>query len=641
MAVTTNFINKPLNPRGNDQSPKGYNRAALYSGKALDFDGVNDKLTTPNISVQSSNVWTYSFYWNLQDASQTGYIFDARTSSVGYTLYYYANDNNLDLFQSTGGNNFSSTTFEAGQWYHIALSSNGTNVGLYVNGQFVENIAGAIQTYSSTGDLYISSSHVSSVYAEHILSNLKIFNTALTAAQVADLYNNPEKIVPTGVEDTALKLYLPMMEGAGTTCYDGSGGGNHGTINGASHVSGVGAPVSQTAVIDWNKGSNLIIRSEELENSSWVKSNLTVTSNQIESPNGNDDAEQLSEQAISGVHYVGQSIASASAGTYTFSCFLKEGTQRYGGFRAVTNGFTNRHFVLLDLSDGSVASTNTVGSGITWTYNVETLSNGWYRLSITGTHSSGNIDISIAPSDSASPTYSLGLPAYLATNKNIYAWGAQVEQASSVGPYIRTGATAQTSDVLLPQGLTTGRDITGVNLFENVRKQGALNLDGNSWAEVHDNESLDFGTGSFTLEAWAKVKFVNNGSSYNVVMTLGGNASSAGNASIAVVSGLTIAGIYNNLASGSSTLIEADWIHIVFSYDQTNATLYINGSQVDQDARTAVDITNDLVKMIGRDTTGVRYYNDQIAQPRIYNRALTAAEVLQNYNSGKSIYTNS
>jgi hypothetical protein len=68
---------------------------------------------------------------------------------------------------------------------------------------------------------------------------------------------------------------------------------------------------------------------------------------------------------------------------------------------------------------------------------------------------------------------------------------------------------AQTSnpEVLLPQGLTTGRDITGVNLFENVRKQGALNLDGNSWAEVHDNASLDFGTGSFTLEAWVK-KFV-------------------------------------------------------------------------------------------------------------------------------------
>ena len=42
MAVQTTLVNKPLNPRGNDQSPLAYNRAKLFSGKALDFDGVND-----------------------------------------------------------------------------------------------------------------------------------------------------------------------------------------------------------------------------------------------------------------------------------------------------------------------------------------------------------------------------------------------------------------------------------------------------------------------------------------------------------------------------------------------------------------------------------------------------------------------
>jgi hypothetical protein len=86
------------------------------------------------------------------------------------------------------------------------------------------------------------------------IAGFKIFNTALTAAQVADLYNNPEKVVPTGVDNTALKLWLPMMEGAGTTAYDGSGNGNHGTISGATYVNGIGAPVAQSAVMDWNKG---------------------------------------------------------------------------------------------------------------------------------------------------------------------------------------------------------------------------------------------------------------------------------------------------------------------------------------------------------------------------------------------------
>ena len=46
MGVTTTQTNKPFNPRGNDQSPLAFNRAKLFSGKALDFDGVNDYVAT-------------------------------------------------------------------------------------------------------------------------------------------------------------------------------------------------------------------------------------------------------------------------------------------------------------------------------------------------------------------------------------------------------------------------------------------------------------------------------------------------------------------------------------------------------------------------------------------------------------------
>ena len=171
-----------------------------------------------------------------------------------------------------------------------------------------------------------------------------------------------------------------------------------------------------------------------------------------------------------------------------------------------------------------------------------------------------------------------------------------------------------------------------------MRKQGALNLDGNSWAEVHDNASLDFGTGSFSLEAWARVKYVNDGSSYNAILTLGGNAAS--DTSLSITSSLEMRFEYAGDSSAVSSSTEGDWVHIVGTYDETNATFYIDGSQADQDARTATDITNALVKQIGRDSTSNRFYNDQIAQPRIYNRALTAEEVQRNYNAGKNIYTN-
>ena len=641
MAVTTTQTNKPINPRGNDQSPKGYNRAALYSGKALDFDGVNDLVTTSyTTGFTGAQEFTYCVYINA-DTNQQSQAIVHGNENVGWglqSLQVRTETNGIRFFAGTGSSSTSyvdSEAIETNKWYFVVGTHTPTENKIYLNGVLSATATAGSLTNAPQAISIGGYPNYSSLFNGEI-SSPKIFNTALTAAQVADLYNNPEKVVPTGVDNTALKLWLPMQEGAGTTAYDGSGNGNHGTISGATWTHGIGAPVSQTAVISWNKGTNLLTRSEELENSSWAQSNLTVTSNQIESPNGNDDAEQLTEQAISGVHYVGQSISSASAGTYTFSAFLKQGTQRYGGFRAVTNGFTNRHFVLLDLSDGSVASTNTVGSGITWTYNVVTFSNGWYRLSITGTHSSGNIDISIAPSDSASPTYSLGLPTYLATNKNIYAWGAQVNEGSTAGPYIPTLATAQTSPVLLPQGLTSGRDITGVNLFENVRKQGALNLDGNSWAEVHDNESLDI-TDAITLEAWVYW----DGSSNKGILGRWHNDSNNRNYLLYKASATNLNFYLNAVSPVSYTSLSATkgWTHIVGTYNRTNAVLYVDGVQQASVAHTPAISTGTLPVEIGRNFTSVNQaHTNQIAQPRIYNRALTASEVLQNYNSGKNIY---
>ena len=453
-----------------------------------------------------------------------------------------------------------------------------------------------------------------------LLTGTFVFNTALTAAQVADLYNNPEKVVPTGVDNTALKLWLPMQEGAGTTAYDGSGNGNHGTISGATYVNGVGAPVSQTAVIDWNKGVNRFTYSEQFNTGDWNKISTSVTANTLTAPDGQTTADSLNSASSTEAIY-----QLAPVGVNSFSVYAKAGTTTSLQL-ASTSSFNGRG-ADFDLANGTAGAVYQIGSGnpdITGgTSAIESVGNGWYRCSINGLTLTAIRAITIANN-----------------NGNLsYIWGASLEQSATAGPYVRTGATAQTSPVLLPQGLTSGRDITGVNLFENVRKQGALNLDGNSWAEVHDNESLDFGTGSFTLEAWAKVKYLNQGSAVNAILTLGGD--SASNEAIYINSSPSVKFEYNGDTTGTGTVTEGDWVHIVGTYDETNATLYINGSQNAQTARTAADITNELVKQIGRDSTTFRYYNDQIAQPRIYNRALTAEEVQRSYDSGKNIFTNS
>ena len=189
--------------------------------------------------------------------------------------------------------------------------------------------------------------------------------------------------------------------------------------------------------------TNLQVRSEELENAAWSKSNITVTDNDIISPDGGLNGSKLAENTSGTNAYFIDDLYGASGGTYTFSCFLKKGTLRYAGIRALTNNFGNRHFVLLDLEDGSVASTNTLGSGVTWEYNVENYGNGWYRLSVTGSHTSSNVGILISGSNVSNPSYGGAIPSYNANGSgDFYAWGAQVEEGSYPTSYIPTSGTA-------------------------------------------------------------------------------------------------------------------------------------------------------------------------------------------------------
>jgi hypothetical protein len=307
----------------------------------------------------------------------------------------------------------------------------------------------------------------------------KAFDVALTAAQVADLYLNPEKIVPDGVADSALKLWLPMMEGAGTTAYDGSGNGNHGTINGATWVSGIGAPVAQTALVSWNKGTNLALFSEQWNNAAaWILENASVTSNTVISPSGYQDADTLTG-TDSFPRLLQSGFALADNTDYTISSFLKAGTA-YSVLLIFVNKAGTSTFYRFNLQDGTAQS----GASI------QNYGNGWYRCSFTANSGTGATTPSVrfASND-------FGTTGGWTNGLTIHAWGASITQSSSVQPYIPTLATAQTSPVLLPQGLTANKDITGVNAFESARNPYALNLDGASWGEVHDNASLDF-TGS-------------------------------------------------------------------------------------------------------------------------------------------------
>lgn len=577
MGVTTTN-NKPFNPRGNDQSPKGYNRAALYSGKALDFDGVNDRLDGGSIDALGTGDFSYSVYFNPDGFSSYHGLFAIGTI-YNFGLLTHQTTGQVYAYSTTTGDINSGYFLKDGEWQHITIVKSGTSHKFYINGKLFSDITDT-EFSVSAGNYKIG--QITSYFANGQYSNARLFNTALTAAQVADLYNNPEKVVPTGVDNTALKLWLPMMEGAGTTAYNGAPDalGSELVTNGTFDTDS-----------DWFKGTGWTI--------SGGKANRSGAS-------GNSPVYQ-NVPVVNGKRYIFSYTRTYISGGGETNVFVKLDNVNYSTIGRYVSTITEEHKVIGEFTAGFT------GNLLWQIYGITDFTGSIDNVEIKEMTGYGTIS-------GATWTHGIGAPV---AQTSVIDWNKHTLDG--------------TNEVLIPQGLTSGRDLLG-NLFENVRKQGALNLDGNSWAEVHDNASLDFGTGSFTIEAWVRVKFVAQGSAYNTIMTLGGDV--AQKTGLVLVSNLEPRFIYNGNTSSIAASTLGNWIHMTGVYNETNATFYVNGSQVDQDARTAVNITNDLVKYIGRDTEATRYYSDQIAQPRIYNRALTAEEVQRNYNAGKNTYTN-
>jgi len=435
MGVTTTN-NKPFNPRGNDQSPKGFNRAKLYSGKALDFDGVNDKITgTASVLPTGANAFSTCFYVN-KDADTNGEMVFWGTRSVNQANGVMLTTGKKVLHTFFGSDLTGNVDIEISKWYFVAVTFDGTTRSIYVNGQL--DASDTPSNVNVTGTSY-QLGYGGAYYHNGELANAKIFNTALTAAQVADLYNNPEKVVPTGVDNTALKLWLPMQEGAGTTAYDGSGN---------------------------NLGSEEVTNGDFATDSDWTKeSGWTISGGKA----------TFDGSAATNALY--QNIGGVSGTKYLLSFEVTDYVS--GSVKAY-------------LSNGDVsASTPSINANGKYVFDIT--ATGVLCLFRNETSFNGSIDnvsvkelTSYGAISGATWTHGIGAPV---AQTSVIDWNKWTLDGSN--------------DILIPQGLTSGRDLLG-NLFENVRKPGALNLAGNSWAEVHDNASLDVTT-AVTLEAWVKL----------------------------------------------------------------------------------------------------------------------------------------
>ena len=81
--------------------------------------------------------------------------------------------------------------------------------------------------------------------------------------------------------------------------------------------------------------------------------------------------------------------------------------------------------------------------------------------------------------------------------------------------------------------------------------------------------------------------------------------------------------------------LNVGWHYICVTYDNTGVGMILYVDTTSIATNTTLGFTSSLTFRIGRDGNGSDAFNGNVAIVQIYNRALSASEVLQNYNATK------
>ncbi len=380
-------------------------------------------------SAGNRKTWTWSGWVKRGALGGINQLFAARTGGVlTYTLFYFdtTDTDKIKLLDDGGATLTSSSLYrDPSAWYHIILAVDTTQatssnrVKIYVNG--TQLTAFSTATYpSQNADLNVNST------ATHLIgqqASNQYFDGYLTEINFID----GQALTPSsfGLNDPETGVWSPKR-------YTGTYGTN-----------GFYLPFSDNSTA---LTGNALTYSEDFGNASWLKYQSTVTTDVITAPNGTTTADKLIETATSGDHQVYKTFSATDNTTYTLSTYAKAGERSIFRLYVQKKDGATYSYVDFELSTGTKIAEHAGATGT-----ITNVGNGWYRCTLS---------VNVGTGATASPVAILSY-ATISTGSGtngLYIWGAQLETASSVGPYFATVASTITNAYRIgaDQSLPTG-----------------------------------------------------------------------------------------------------------------------------------------------------------------------------------------
>jgi hypothetical protein len=573
-------------------------------GNALVFNGTTAQVTVPDSTSLRLTTGMTLEAWVYPTKTPTGWRAIIDKNIDGYYLMAASSVNNRPAvggnFVAGNQNTVGPTALAANTWTHLASTFDGATVRLFVNGVQVASQAQSTQLAPTTGTLQIGADSYPAESFIGRIDEVRVYNRALSAAEIQSDMNTavgstpppPDTIpptVPTGL--TATVVSASQINLAWTASTDTVG------VTGylVEHCQGTGC----TSWVQIGSPTGLSFNDVGLLPSTayryWVRAvdaagNRSGWSSIVSATTASAPAPDTTPPVVN--------ISSPVAGSTVSSVTTITAT-------ATDNiGVVGVQFLL----DGaSLGAEQTAPYSLAW--NTTSVSNGSHTLSALARDAAGNTATATNVTFTVLNTQTNSLMAAYTFNEG-------------------TGTTLFDSSGNGNNGTISGATWTTAGRFGN-----ALVFNGiSAQVTVPSSTSLRLTTG-MTLEAWVYPTTAPTGWRAIIDKNIDGYYLMAGSSvnNRPAVGGNFVAGNQNTI--GPTVLAANTWTHLASTFDGATVRLFVNGVQVASQAQSTQLAPTTGTLQIGADSYPAESFIGRIDEVRIYNRALSAAEIQTDMNT--------
>ena len=634
-----------------------------FGGASMYFDGSGDYLSVPDDTSfhLGSDDFTFEFWTYLNSTSSENFINKRSNPSINAQyLYFRVNSGSLKLWATSNGSSwdiansfgFGNTALSTGQWYHIALVRNGTEISAYVDGTKSPNTittSAAIQNGGTNPLLIAGDAAVNNHYVNGYIDDFRITKGV---ARYTSNFTPPTTELPDpsdpDFDSVSLLLHGDGTNGSTTFIDSSSSQLVLQSQNSTNAYISTAESVFGGSSLYFSGGAGGFLKSDANSGFWFGTGDFTIEAFVRRINHGNlyqTMASVLSDNGTAG-NPVGYGWSLFLTTDFKFGCSIYTNNSIQNRIRltsstaaqvgvwyhvaAVRNGTS---FVLY--VDGQSVSTSTVTSSFDIAPNPLTLLNiGTYGNRAYPNSFGGYIDdlritkgVARYTSNFTPPTAPLpeGIPPIVTDGLVLHL------DAGDSTSYPGTGTTWFDLTTNSNDGTITGATYDSAN-------GGSLSFDGNDY--VSSFSSQISGTGSKTVTVWFKIATTSRAglcgtrpgvSTQGWIFTV--NRSSPGELTYSHVGVRTF-----STSAGISTNV---WYCATATYDSSSdvAVLYLNGNQLASQSSFGSIISSSFNGIIGKEAdNGTRPFTGNIAQVSIYNKALTQSEVTQNFDALKKRY---